>query len=560
MLTTLSVRHFAVVEQIEVEFGPGMSVVTGETGAGKSLLVDALMLLSGTRADTGMIRPGADRAELHADFDLADLAAARQWLADEDMDDGDACQLRRVIRSDGRSRAWINGRPATLAQLSQLAPRMMEIHGQHEHQALLSRQHQLELLDAFAGNHETLEKVRACALRWRELGARRRALAGGGDHQQQIELLRHELDELQQWALPAEALAGLEDDHRRLANAGRLLEGCQGISELVDGDSEFALQHLLGRAQTELEHLVELDARLGPVLELVTNAGIQLGEAHGSLARYARDVDLDPERHAEIDAHLSHLHELSRRHRVPAAELKDKADALQAELDELENATATLDRLAAERGQLEQAYAGLADALGKSRRKAAAALGDEVSALMQELGMDGGRFEVQLEARAGGEPDPHGSERCEFLVSANPGQPPRALRKVASGGELARISLAIEVAALGMDSVGTMIFDEVDTGIGGAIAEVVGQKLRALGGHRQVLCVTHLAQVAAQGHAHFRVSKHKDADSTSTMLAALDTAARHDELARMLGGIDITRETRAHARKMLEQAQQDRPA
>ncbi|HET7664307.1 MAG TPA: AAA family ATPase, partial [Rhodanobacteraceae bacterium] len=341
MLTTLSVRHFAVVEEIEVDFGPGMSVVTGETGAGKSLLVDALMLLSGARADTGMIRPGADRAELHAEFDLASLSAARQWLADEDRDDGDSCQLRRVIRADGRSRAWINGRPATLAQLSELAPLMMEIHGQHEHQALLSRQHQLELLDAFANNHDTLEKVRTCARRWRELGARQRALAGGENHQQHVELLRHELAELQQWALPPEALAELENDHRRLANADRLLEGCRGISEIIDGDDEYALQHLLGRAQTELEHLAELDARLQPVLDLIAGAGIQLGEADTMLNHYAQDIDLDPDRYTEIDTRLSRLHDLSRRHRVPAAELKAKADALQGELDDLENASAT---------------------------------------------------------------------------------------------------------------------------------------------------------------------------------------------------------------------------
>ncbi len=557
MLTTLSVRHFAVVEEVEVDFRSGLTVVTGETGAGKSLLVDALMLLSGARADTGMIRAGAGRAELHASFDLEHLESARRWLEEQELDDGDTCQLRRVLKSDGRSRAWINGRSATIAQLSELAPLMLEVHGQHEHQALLSRQHQLGLLDAFAGHADVLDAIRACATRWREVGTRQRALAGGGDPQEKIELLRHELDQLQQWALEPEALAELESEHRRLANADRLLEGCQGLLALLDagGDGDMALDAMLSRTQTELERLTALDSRLQPALDLVSAAGIQLGEAGDALNHYAQDLDMDPARYAEADAHLSHLHELSRRHRVAPEALKATAAEIRSELDELENAGATLEKLAAERERLAVEYATLADKLGEARRRAADALGRKVTGLMQELGMRGGRFEIRLDPRDRDDPDPQGRERAEFLVSANPGQPPRALRKVASGGELARIGLAIEVAALGADEVGTMVFDEVDTGIGGAVAEVVGQKLRALGTHCQVLCVTHLAQVAAQGHAHLKVSKHNDGAHTTTVLATLDDAARGEELARMLGGIDITPETRAHARKMLELAQ-----
>ncbi len=560
MLTTLSVRHFAVVEKVEVDFRDGMTVVTGETGAGKSLLVDALMLLSGARADTGMIRVGAERAELQAHFDLADLDAARRWLEDQELDDGDTCQLRRILKADGRSRAWINGRGATVSQLAELAPLMIEIHGQHEHQALLSRPHQLALLDAFGEHAAAADAVNTCALAWREAGARQRALAGGDDPQEQIDLLRHELDQLQQWALSPDALAELEAEHKRLANADRLLEGSQALMAMFDGvgdDDAVAVMPLLGRLETELERLAGVDERLQPTLDLVAAAGIQVGEAADALNHYARDLDLNPERYADVDAHLAHLHELSRRHRVPPAQLTDTAAALEARLDELENAGATLEKLAAERTRLATRYATLADKLGKARRKAAKSLGDKVTALMQELGMRGGCFEVALEPRPGAdtEPDPQGRERVEFLVSANPGQPPRALRKVASGGELARIGLAIEVAALGADQVGSMVFDEVDTGIGGAVAEVVGQKLRALGDHCQVLCVTHLPQVAAQGHAHLKVSKRQDGRTTATTLTTLDTSARHDELARMLGGIDITDETRAHARKMLQLAQ-----
>jgi DNA repair protein RecN (Recombination protein N) len=555
MLTSLYVRHFAVVEEAEIAFGPGLTVVSGETGAGKSLLVDALMLLAGARADSGMVRAGSDRAELTAEFSLDDLPEARAWLEREELDEEDTCQLRRVIRAEGSSRAWINGRPASASQLGDLATLLVEIHGQHEHQALLSRAHQLELLDAYAGNEALVGQIRELAQQWRELGARIRKLSGGDDREQRIELLSHELGELDKWALPAAELTELEASHKRLANAGRLAEGASGVVELLDGDSDFALRRALSRAHMELGKLAALDDKLAPVLELLDNASIQLTEAADGLGRYAQDVDLDPARYADVDTHLTRLHELSRRHRVSVVELHDKASALRTELTELEGAGDALEQLAVQREQLQKNYDATASKLSESRRDAATRLGSEVSVLMAELGMSGGRLVVELETSAEHEPDAQGRERCELLVSANPGQPPRALRKVASGGELARISLAIEVATLGKDTVGTMVFDEVDTGIGGAVAEVVGQKLRALGGQRQVLCVTHLPQVAAQGHAHLRVSKASDGESTRTQIEKLDASGRRDELARMLGGVEITRETRAHAKQMLDRAQ-----
>lgn len=555
MLTSLYVRHLAVVEEADITFGPGLTVVSGETGAGKSLLVDALMLLAGARADSNIVRAGSDRAELIAEFDLKDLPEARDWLQREELDEDGACQLRRVIRAEGSSRAWINGRPATISQMGDLAALLVEIHGQHEHQALLERAHQLNLLDAYAENETRVEQVRQFALQWRELGARIRKLSGGDDRGQRLELLRHELADLEKWALPPAQLAELEASHKRLANASKLTEGITGVVDLLDGDSEFALRQSMGRAHAELARLAALDDRLAPMLELLDNAQIQLNEAVDGLEHYAQDVDLDPERYAEVDTHLARLHELSRRHRLPVAELDDKRAALQAELSELENAGEALERLGTQREQLQRDYAKAADALGKARQTAAKRLGKEVSTLMTELGMAGGVLQVSLEPAEGDDPDPQGRERCELLVSANPGQPPRPLRKVASGGELARISLAIEVATLGKDTIGCMVFDEVDSGIGGAFAEVVGQKLRALGARCQVLCVTHLPQVAAQGHAHLRVSKHSSGDSTHTRIESLNTEGRRDELARMLGGVEITRETRAHAKQMLERAQ-----
>ena len=555
MLTRLSVRNFAVVEAAEIAFGKGLTVVTGETGAGKSLLVDALLLLSGARADSGMVRAGCARAELAAEFDLTNAPAARAWLADQAMDDENGgCTLRRVIAAEGGSRGWINGRAASLNQLSELASALVEIHGQHEHQALLERAQQLALLDAFGGLQEQSSRVRELAGRYRETLARERALSGGEDAQARIELLRHELSELERWALPPDALTELETQHQRLANAGRLAEGASGLAELLDGDSEYATSRSLARARSELEKLAALDPSLKEALELLDTAGIQLNEASDTLSRYAQDLDLDPQRYAEVDAHLTALHDLARRHRVPPAELHAKAQSLRNELQMLEGVGDALKQLAAQRAQILCDYDAAAQALSKSRVAAANKLGKAITELMGELGMAGGSFAVELQAQPGDDPDSQGRERCEFTVSANPGMPLKPLRRVASGGELSRIALAIEVAALGADVTGTMVFDEVDAGIGGAVAETVGAKLRALGARCQVLCVTHLPQVAAQGHAHLHVAKSVEGKATRTRIAALDAKGRNEELARMLGGVEIDREARAHAKRMLEKA------
>jgi DNA repair protein RecN (Recombination protein N) len=502
------------------------------------------------------VRAGCDRAELSADFDLGHAPAARAWLADQAMDEeGGACTLRRVIAAEGGSRAWINGRTASLIQLSELASGLVEIHGQHEHQTLLERAQQLQLLDAFGGLQEPSSRVRELATRHREILARERMLSGGEDAQARIELLRHELLELERWALPPEALTELETQHQRLANAGRLAEGAAALAELLDGDSEYATTRGLARARSELEKLAALDPMLKEPLELLDTAGIQLGEAGDALSRYAQDLDLDPKRYADVDAHLAALHDLARRHRVPASELHAKTGSVGEELQSLEGAGDALARLAAHRAQVVRDYDSAAQALSKARAVAAKKLGKAVGDLMGELGMAGGSFAIDLQSQPGDEPDTQGRERCEFTVSANPGMPLRPLRRVASGGELSRIGLAIEVAALGADATGTMVFDEVDAGIGGAVAETVGAKLRALGSRCQVLCVTHLPQVAAQGHAHLHVAKTVEGKSTRTHIAVLDAKGRNEELARMLGGVEIDREARAHARRMLERAQ-----
>ena len=551
MLESLFVKDFASVGEADIAFGPGMTVVTGETGAGKSLLVDALLLLAGGRADASMVRHGCARAELAATFDLSLHPQLRDWLRDEDLDEDGTCQLRRVIRSEGSSRAWINGRPVTLGQMKTLATGLIEIHGQHEHQALLDRSQQMALLDAFGNHAPALAEVVRIARAWREAATRIDELSHGTDHAERIDWLSHQVEELDRHALSAEDLDTLEEQHRLLTNSGQLMQGCATLADRLDGDSEFALLRMLARAQSDVMHLAAIDERLAPIGELMDTAQIQLGEANDALARYQSALDLDPERLAECESQLGKLHELARKHRVRMPELKPHADQLREELDALRGAGTRIASLRKEQQALASAYVAAAQRLGDDRRRAAAALGTAVSALMDELGMSGGRFEVRLDPQTEQDPDPQGSERCEFLVSANPGQPPRALRKVASGGELSRISLAIEVAALGLDAVSTMVFDEVDSGIGGAVAEVVGQKLRTLGERCQVLCVTHLPQVAAQAHRHLRVIKTTGDDSTETHIEALDGTARREEIARMLGGIEITRETLAHAKQML---------
>ncbi|MBN8726855.1 MAG: DNA repair protein RecN [Xanthomonadales bacterium] len=551
MLRTLYVKDFAIVDEAEVAFGRGMTVVTGETGAGKSLLVDALLLLSGARADASLVRHGCERAELSAEFDLRDHAGLLAWLKEQELDEGESCQLRRVIRSEGSSRAWINGRPVSAGQLRELAAGLVEIHGQHEQQALLERAAQLALLDAFGGHAAEAAEVARLANAWREAGQRIAALSRGADHAERMEWLAHQLDELDRHALAPEALAELEERHRRLAHAGQLLEGCAALAERLDGDDERALLHQLGRAQGELARLATLDEGLAPVAELLDAAAIQLGEARDALARYSSALDLDPEKLAEAAAGIATLHDLARKHRVRADGLMDEAARLRGELETLRNAGGEIERLEAERVRLLEDWSRGARVLARKRADAAWTLAAAVSGLMGELGMGGGRFEVQIQPLETGDPDPQGGERCEFLVSANPGQPPRPLRKVASGGELSRISLAIEVAALGSDNAGTMVFDEVDSGIGGAVAEIVGQKLRTLGARCQVLCVTHLPQVASLGHQHLRVSKWSEGEATRTRIDALEGPARREEIARMLGGVEITPETLAHAGQML---------
>lgn len=555
MLSTLYVKDFAIVSAVELALEPGLSVVSGETGAGKSLLVDALLLLTGTRADAGVVRHGAERAELSATFSLEDDSPALGWLREQELDDEGACELRRIIRADGGSKAWINGRPATVSQLGELGGLLVEIHGQHEHQALLERGRQLELLDGFARSAEALEPVRALALNWQQCKRKREQLAGAAsDPGPRLELLRHQLQALEADALSPEAYAELIAQHRRLANASSLIDACSRAIGRLEGEDGFDLVRGLRQVGHELARFGADEPRLSEAAELLESAAIQATEASALVTQAQDSLELDPARLQQIESRLARLHDLGRLHRVDPAELKACAQQLSEEIAELEQAGGAIARLDAQMQTLASQWAKAAAKLSALRAEAATRLGAQVSALMGELGMTGGRLEIVLDPIDSAEPAAAGAERVEFLVAANAGQPPKPLRRTASGGELSRISLAIEVATLGIDPTPTMVFDEVDTGIGGAVAEIVGQKLRALGRDRQVLCVTHLPQVAAQGHQHFSVRKDQRAGVTVSAPERLSADQRVDEIARMLGGVEITDTTRAHARQMLDQA------
>lgn len=555
MLISLTLRDFAVVSEAEVAFAPGLGVVSGETGAGKSLLVDALSLLAGSRADSGMVRHSAARAEVEGEFSLDDAAAALSWLRREELDDGLRCHLRRVLRADGGSRAWINGRAASLAQLQELSAHLLEIHGQHEAQALLERGHQLRLLDGFARHGALADAVAALAETWRSGEQERARLSTQGDVSERLRRLQHDLDELERENLDAAAIEALDRDQRRLRHAVDLATSCNHTAAILSGDDGVAPQALLDQLAGALRRAAEWEPALEEIAGMLESASIQVDEAQRSLNRVRDALDLDPESLERVEQTLGRLHDLGRKHRVNVGALAEVRERIRSEIEALADADARLARIDQEQDVRRTAWLEQARMLRTQRQGAAARLCEAVDRALHELGMPGARFTIEFESIADDTPNASGLERCEFMIAANPGQPPRPLRKVASGGELSRISLAIEVSTLDVDAVPTMVFDEVDAGIGGAVAEVVGRKLRALGAHRQVLCVTHLAQVAAQAHHHIRVHKDSRRGVTRSAVAVLDRPGRVDELARMLGGIEITDATRAHATQMLDSAQ-----
>jgi DNA repair protein RecN (Recombination protein N) len=553
MLTQLRIRDFAIVEELELELAAGMTAITGETGAGKSILVDAISLLLGDRADSDVIRHGAERADLSALFDLDDLPAARAWLAERDLDRDGECQLRRVVARAGRSRGYINGVPQPTQALRELGEQLVDIHGQHEHQSLLRREAQRQLLDDYAGHQALAAELAERYQTWSQLRRELRELRqAASERDARLDILRYHLRELAALNLAEGEVAHLESEQRRLAHASQLLDTSQRLLGWLSADEESSIADRLDHGLRELDALSRLDARLAPVGELLNAALIQIQEASGELRGYAQAIDLDPDHLAQVEQRLAAAHQLARKHRTAAEELPALRARFEAEREVLEHSETRLEALQQALKTARAAYQTDADRLSEQRATAARELSERVSTALAGLGMPGGCFAIVLERLE--QPTPAGLEAVEFQVSANPGQPLRPLARVASGGELSRISLAIQVIAAHAARIPTLIFDEVDTGIGGGVAEVVGRQLRALGGGRQVLCVTHLPQVAAQAHRQFKAEKETDGATTHTQVVLLESDARVTEIARMLGGLELTAHTLAHAREMVDKA------
>jgi DNA repair protein RecN (Recombination protein N) len=555
MLSHIFVKDLAIVSSLELVFAPAMTALTGETGAGKSILIDALGLALGDKADAAMIRAGSDQAEVVAGFDLNHAPEARRWLVDQALAEGDECIVRRVLVRAGRSRAYVNGRPAGGAQLQALGELLVDIHGQHAHQSLLRPAAQRTLLDGYGGHSELTGKVAMLYRDFRDHEERLTRLeAESAERAARQELLRFQVDELQSLKLSRGEIEELDAEQKRLANLGQLQGTSARILELLY-DGEPSMYAELSRTATDIEGIAALDNRLNGTLELVTGASIQIEEAATNLRQYLAELELDPGLLDQVETRLAQVHDMARKYRVFPQELPAALDDLRAELEQLEQDSLSLGALREARDATRDSFLAAAHRLSEARQVAASRLGETVSGAMQGLGMSGGRFAVAVESTGPETYGPHGLDRIEFLVSANPGQPLQPLAKVASGGELSRISLGIQVATAECGSVPTLVFDEVDVGIGGGVAEIVGQLLGTLGESRQVLCVTHLPQVAAQAHHHLQVSKQTRDGQTYTEIAPLNQEARVGEIARMLGGRKITQTTLEHAREMIARAQ-----
>ncbi len=552
MLVHLSVHNYAIVEHLDLELQSGMSVITGETGAGKSIMLDALGLALGDRADSGVVRPGADKADILASFDLTDIPEARSWLSERDLDTDGPCILRRVITSEGRSRAYINGSPCPQGDLKALGELLIDIHSQHEHQSLLKPDTHRRLLDEYAGASDLARQVQLAAQRWKQTRSELERLSSSGEEQRaRHQLLSYQLEELENLSLGENELEQLEQEHKTLSNAEQLLGTCRQVLELC---SESDAGNVLSALTASLNRLGTFSNQPGALSEatnLLASAQIQVEEAVGELNRFIDHFDADPQRQQQLEDRLDSIYSLARKHRVQPGDLGELQQRLLDELESLNADDEAVERLSDELAAYARHYQEKASELSQLRQAAASTLAGAVEIEMQRLGMPGGRFSIQLSPQNSDSLQPNGLELVEFQVSANPGQPLKGLAKVASGGELSRISLAIQVITAQTSRVPTLVFDEVDVGIGGPTAEVVGQLLRRLGERGQVLTVTHLPQVAAQGHQHLFVHKQRGSEETRTAVATLDAEQRIEEVARMLGGLDLTDESLAHARKML---------
>ncbi len=552
MLVNLTIIDLAVVKSLDLDLAKGMSVLTGETGAGKSILLTALGLALGDRADSGYVRPDCKRAEINLEFDLTDVPQAQLWLKDHDLDDEQHCLIRRIVSDDGRSKATINNRPVTLQTLQELSEKLVQIHGQHAHLTLLNNDEQRRLLDAFGKNQPLLDKVNDCYRQWHKANKELENLSKAStDQLQREEFLRYQIEELQHLDLQNYNYTALSEEHDKLANLENILAiGQRQVDSLYEND-QLSVNQMLNQSVSEITQIARYAPELNNISAMLSEAQIQTEEAALQLRRFIKAQEADPGRMAILENQIGVIQKLSRKHHVSPEELPELAENLERELHGVTHSGERIATLTLQTQELLTQYHKLALELSLQRRQQGTKLQQQISAMVKELGMPQGEFLVDCSEMIDSTPKLNGKDKVEFLVCANPGLPAKPLAKVASGGELSRISLAIQVTTSSDNTTPTMIFDEVDSGIGGGIAEIVGQKLRSLGLGRQVLCVTHLPQVAAQAHHHLYVEKNNQTDITSSTVRLLDNEERVAEIARMLGGVTITENTRAHAREML---------
>jgi DNA repair protein RecN (Recombination protein N) len=558
MLKNLTILNLAVIDSLSLEWDAGFSVLTGETGAGKSILVDAIGLITGMRADAALVRAGQERAEVSASFELEPGSTAAVWLDEQalrDPEQADELLIRRIVQSNGRTRAFVNGGAVTTTQLRALGEHLIEIFGQSESQTLLRTEIQRELLDASGDHAPLLATVADAHAQLAAVDARIDALRQhAGRDPAQLDFLRYQVSELRALQLGDDELEQLNLEHKSLANAGQLLRDGGMVQELLYGGDD-SVYDRLSQCLSTLQQLAGVHQGFDEIAGIVSTAQAQVQDAADSARQLLERLELDPQRLAQTEQRLAAIHDLARKHRVRPDALLEHIGALSAELDAVEHGAEQLQALQQQRDDIERSYRKAAAALGDARRKAAARYAKQVTTLVRQLGMPNAQFQIAVDSNPQGAVRAHGSDDVRFDFSANPGQPLRPLAKVASGGELSRVSLALSVA--GQHHRGgtpTMIFDEVDAGIGGAVAEIVGQKLRSLGADRQVLSVTHLAQVAAQGHQHYLIRKQVRGGNTFTQVEPLDENERIEELARMQGGVEISTTALAHARDLLQRA------
>lgn len=552
MLKHIYIKNFTIISELDLELTHGLTVITGETGAGKSIVLDALQIALGDRAESNLIRANNERCEISITFDIKANKLAQQWLEVQALDEEDECIVTRILSKDGRSRTMINRRPCTLQQVRELGNFLVQIHGQHQHQALLKNDHQRELLDDFSAHPDICHQVRKLYQQWHDINDEISKLKNSTqDQSARIDLIQYQLTELNQLALKDNELSELEQEHRKLANAEQIIyQTNQALNFLSDNEENSSLAHLYD-AQQQIQMLSDKHATLSNAGELINNAIIQIEEAADELRNYLDHLEINPERLQEIEQRLTIIHDVARKHHVQPEQLLELQQRLQQQLQGLLHSGERISYLEQQLQKLYTEYLQVASQLTASRQKAAKKLAKLISEQIRPLGMPNAELKVELQPLSNSQPAPHGLERIEFLVNTNPGQTLQPLSKVASGGELSRIALAIQVVTAQTTGTPTLIFDEVDVGISGGTAEIVGKLLKSLGDKAQVLCITHLAQVASQGHQHLHVQKITSKQHTETTIKLLSPREKIDEIARMLGGVKITDRTLAHAKEML---------